>query len=750
MSDPHVLDAVAALLRSPLNAADLPPALQTELLLRGAILTLQQDGSETAIRILAQTVLEGHAEPVRALALDALDSLSQADNSDAAAALYSLYITHACDPAREIILRHNIPSPSPDDELLFGLLSGQSQRLDDSDPDYEKLSRAFLAQNTALQDRLLLAATRLQLSRWHTLLQAIREPTTERLTELVNQFAGFLPKERGLTVDLLSEQAADGDIALQETLCRLYLRCDDASAGKIALENGYLPHAPVERALFLFLTEQWRAYETLDFNHRLLITAYENADNRTRKRLLDLSRRSGQMEWFQSLSGGTRTRWLHDLSDLDWENTITRLKTAGRKEELWRLAQLVSPVWSARILLSLSKEGWQPVQADEQSIFTHLISLAKEALDSPLSIRPKHAFNLSGMEQYTAMAVSPDGNFIAFGSSTNAIPIWRISGTPAQFSIVHGVAPQTRSLIFSPDGEFLVTGVADHTLRVYRWKESKASSALEGHTGLVRSMSVTPDGRTLYSASFDGSIRAWRFPHGPALKVIHQSGGEIFGIALGPDARTIASAGADTDIQVLQLPDGRPVHSLSGHQATIISLAAAPRSDIIASYSRDRSIRVWNTLSARQLSVIDDIPEVVTALCIHPEEEMLAAAGLKGNITLYNISTSLPLYEIAAHRSAIIGLAFAPDGGQLISASVDGAVSIWGLEIHQITRQPLETFTIQRAADIEKMLRSSKTAQPDKNWLEFVLEMLRWKQRFDVQIEGPQIISVGDFDIQIG
>lgn len=751
MTSPEDFEHLAALLRSPANATNISAALHTDLMLGGAILMLQQDGSASAMQILASTVLDGFNDPTRTAALNALDQLAMEGKTEAISLLYSLYIKNACNSARDIIIRRGFQAVSTSDEILFALLSGDSQRLFTTDPSLEQLTHIFqTVESPQVQDRMLQSASRIGLSHWGITVQAIHTLSPQSLAALVERFGSFLPPERALAVLSLANCAAKGEAAAQETLCSIYLQFEEQLAGKIALENGYLPREPIDHALFLFLTGQWQQYETFDFNHRLLIAAYENSDTRMRKRLLDLARRSGQMEWFQSLSTGNRARWLTDLTDVDWESAINRLQSAERYQDLWRLAQYIAPTWSARILLFLKGKSWQPDGADERVAFANLINLADKAQSTPLVIRANHAVSLPGMEQYTCMALSSDGNFLALGTATNAIRIWRITDNPVEQAVLYGAVSQTRSLAFSPDSDYLVAGVGDHSLRVYRWQESKTAKSLEGHSGLVRSILVSPDNRALYSASFDGSIREWRFPYGPAQKTIHQSSGEIFGIALGAAAETLAAAGADTDIQVFRLPGGQLLHTLSGHQATITTLAAAPQSDLVASYSRDRSIRVWNTLSARQLSIIPNLPDVITSMCIHPNEDILAAAGLSGKITVYALSTGVPIDEITAHRKAIIGLAFTPNGKHLVSASVDGAVTIWGLETHLLARQPIESYPLHRVAELEKRIHSPETPQAEKNWFAFILGLLHWRQRFDIQIESPQIISIGDFDIQLG
>lgn len=747
---PETLVLLSHLLHSPAGAIDLPPALETELLLKGAVVSLQEDGSGDAVEILLETAHTCPIDPIRALALASLDILAQEGNPLALQALYTLAIERNVAAAREKILQHSYQSARPPRQVIFDMLSGQYERFHKMDPGYGQVTEFFLSEaETDLQERILVAAGKAGLTDWITIVDAARAPTEPMVRGVIDRYTAFQPAERRLALRLFSDLAEAGEQADLEAICDLFVRYEDREALAIALDKGYVPQDSIQRALFLFLSEQWEAYETFDFDHRLLVAAYETSDNAMRKRVLDISRRSGQVEWFQNLSGTNRQRWLRDLSDADWDTTIRSLAGANRWDELWRLTQLASPLWSAKILGLITDSGWLPDRSDEQQELNLLQNLAREAVDSPLAIRPSRSFSIPSIDDLTCMALSPDGKILALGSSSNAIHLWQLADIPIPRETLYGAVAQTRALAFSSDGEFLVSSVGDNSIRVYRWEDSKAVKTLEGHTGLVRSLVISPDSRSLYSAGFDGTVRSWRFPYGPEVKVIARSEGEYFGLALSPDGDTLVAGGADRSLDVYGLPEGNLLRQLAGHQATVTTLAAAPTTQFVASYSRDKTIRVWNTVSGRQIQSIDYGPDVVTGLCIHPNEQVLASAGYRGQIHLWNLSTGKALFELVHHKRAVIGLALNADGNLMISASADGSVTVWNLEIFLQIRQPVETAHPNRAQEIQKMLEKKTLTPPERRWLAFTQELLRWRARFDVEIEGPHTISIGEFDIQL-
>jgi WD40 repeat protein len=65
------------------------------------------------------------------------------------------------------------------------------------------------------------------------------------------------------------------------------------------------------------------------------------------------------------------------------------------------------------------------------------------------------------------------------------------------------------SVAFSPDGKTLVTGSADHTVRLWDPATGQATATLTGHTDIVLSVAFSPDGKTIASGSLDHTVRLW-------------------------------------------------------------------------------------------------------------------------------------------------------------------------------------------------------------------------------------------------
>jgi WD40 repeat protein len=64
-------------------------------------------------------------------------------------------------------------------------------------------------------------------------------------------------------------------------------------------------------------------------------------------------------------------------------------------------------------------------------------------------------------------------------------------------------------LAFSPDGKFLALGSSDGTVRVWDPVLGKELRSLEGHRGIVNSVAFSRDGKRLVSGSTDTTVLIW-------------------------------------------------------------------------------------------------------------------------------------------------------------------------------------------------------------------------------------------------
>ncbi|HMD88666.1 MAG TPA: WD40 repeat domain-containing protein [Anaerolineaceae bacterium] len=733
----------------------LQPDLLRLLLSKGIVLSLREDRGAEAITLLEKTALLSPLTQIQDLALQSLVDLAVADTPLASQAIYRLAIEQNFVAAQLAIEQSNIRFADQTTEAVFALIVGNLDLFQKTDPDLKLLTNYFLSAERAIQQVILDAANKAHLKNWTQIVQGIQEGSFESIHDLVQCYSLYLDHERALLFSLLEKMAEQGSLPAQDAICELFIETENPQARAIAYDKAYAPQEAIQRALFYFLSNNWPEYERLDFNSTLLCTAYENANAHLRRRILSTSRYSGQTEWLGLLSTGSHLRWLRDMSDADWEHTLQRLKESNKWEELWQLAQSAPPIWDANILKILDTVGWVPSRDEEKNEFNILIDLIREGLQTPPEIRsPKRLENPPG--NAACLAFSPDGRHLVAGRSDALICHWQIPDGHVYAAPWSTPDPQTRTMALSSGAEYLAAASGDNYLRIYYLPEGKLIKTLAGHTNQIRSIILLPDERSMISGGFDGSIRIWRFPQGSEVKSIEAGYGELFALAISPEGHFLLTCGVDPAIRVWSLPDGQLVRKMDGHIGTVTCLVASPSGQIAASYGRDQTIRIWNYQSGRQLTQIDpnassNTSTKITSLLIHPNEQVLIGATDNGLIKLWSISTGKEILSnpLMVHQKLINSLALSPNGESLVSSSQDGTILLWNLDTFLTSRQPVESARTDSADHIQEKLNHGAININEKNWLTFSMELIRWRQRFDVEVGDFHPIQAGEFDIEL-
>lgn len=132
-------------------------------------------------------------------------------------------------------------------------------------------------------------------------------------------------------------------------------------------------------------------------------------------------------------------------------------------------------------------------------------------------------------------------------------------------------------------------------------------------------------------------------------------------------------------------------------------------------------------------------------------DQTLVAGDDKGTLSILSTSTGeiLAPSPLNGHTQRISGLALIPGQDRLASSSADGTIAIWPLQTFVWTRTPIALTRPDLLQSAEKEMTHSYVSQQEIQWLRLIQEILKWRQRYDVEIGDVQPISVGEFDIEL-
>ncbi len=746
---PQDLLLLAGILHNPSDTEGLSEQ-ETIRLIQLGILTLLEQSPEPSTTEILLTTASSHPDPqVKFTALQALERLSAQSNQLAIDALFQLALEFDSTAARQhIIANQNRPSKSANYLLLQGLVTLESGTAIRND-ELGEFTHALLTHGgRSLQERVLSLARATRLRYWADLIEILRQETDPSFENILALYPSLSEIERSLALHYLG-RAAQHRTSARELICRLFTQYEDRAARDLAVNHGYIPENPTEKALFLFLTEQWEQYHQIDANHAALINAYETNHRAIRRRILAVSRQSGQIEWLREISHTADIRWLGDLTDPDWELTITRLLNNGRFEELWKLAQSAPAFWSVKIFESLNKSNWSPTDPSDQTAYSSLVSLALECVHHKLDLQPTKTFHaLSG--DLTCLALNHSADLLTAGSMGQAIYIWQLPEGDLQLPAFMGPATTTRAIAFSPDSEYLAAASGDQRVRIFRLQNHQILKTLEGHRGLIRALLIHPGGRVMVTAGFDGTVRFWRFPHGSEIKTVTAPVKEIFCLSLLHRGDVVASAGAGAEISLWKIPEGTLIRQLYSPASGITHLAASSSSDLLASAGRDRSLTVWNTASGQIVRQWTDLPATIMGLSFHPDDQVILSAGSDGWITLWSIPTGRMIARLKdPSGQPLTALTASIDGEWLVSANASGRLYLWNLSTFLWSRRANQPGNRIRLSQLTNRLEQPTVSPGERPWLAFMIAINKFSQRFDIELTETLTIPIGEFDIEI-
>jgi WD40 repeat protein len=174
-------------------------------------------------------------------------------------------------------------------------------------------------------------------------------------------------------------------------------------------------------------------------------------------------------------------------------------------------------------------------------------------LDLTVPGRPLVPLSITEPKGVWALALSPDGQTVAWGTGGKLVRVWRPvspNGPRAFTPLKLGC----RALAVSPDGERLAAA-DDWDVKLYNLARHRELGTLKGHKGAVVALAWGPDGRTLASGSWDRSVRFWDPAQGRVRAVLPWPIGKVGAVACSPDGLRMAASGDEGTLLVWDLDE---------------------------------------------------------------------------------------------------------------------------------------------------------------------------------------------------
>lgn len=282
----------------------------------------------------------------------------------------------------------------------------------------------------------------------------------------------------------------------------------------------------------------------------------------------------------------------------------------------------------------------------------------------------------------TSLSFSPDGKYIASGSRARgsreyAVIVTRISDKKEVARVMHenGV----NAVSFSADGQYIITGGADNTVQITRLFNYAEDSSLRG-----RVLPFSSDGEYIFILGGDynsGTVRVVRFSDKQEMARVTLDPWQFRNAASSPDRKYLVSGGWNHRSMWKELPDKTSVKRISEDSEVaqikpkggLHAVSFSPDGRYIATSAGDR-VYVTRVSDFEEVAQIEH-ENLARELAFSSNSEYLATGSFDGDARVTRISDNEEVVRVT-HGKAVHAVGLSPDGAYVLSGSADSTARI--------------------------------------------------------------------------
>ena len=268
----------------------------------------------------------------------------------------------------------------------------------------------------------------------------------------------------------------------------------------------------------------------------------------------------------------------------------------------------------------------------------------------------------------TAVAYSPDGQFLVAGSATGDVLLWNIHERKLQ-TMRPALSGPISALSVSDDG-FAVA--ADTNQRLIGWDiPTGRREQLPRLPSAVTFIAFRPGQFEVTLGLQDGTL-AVLTPAGLKGRPSRHKGGVKCGV-YSQDGRRLITGGADGRVIVWNADDQTVIADKRGHAAEVSNVVLLTEHGEAVSADWNGEIVVWDIRSwnvVRRRLVADGIADLAV------QQNQLVVASWSGSLQWRGLEDDRLLRE-GKLPGAILGIAASPDGNTVASVCGDRAIRLW-------------------------------------------------------------------------
>lgn len=287
------------------------------------------------------------------------------------------------------------------------------------------------------------------------------------------------------------------------------------------------------------------------------------------------------------------------------------------------------------------------------------------------------------------VCISPDGLFVYSADDEGILRKHNLLDGTLVWPVSH--SKPLSALAVSPDGEFIAAGTRDWSSTTFQiWDKEGWMKISIPHAGTVNKVIFSFDSQKAACCSEDKTIVVWDRGSNTVLWTFNIAE-PVYDICFTPDGQKLISTGPDFSVAVWDLNTGSR-QNFTGHTGQITAVAVNSSGTLMASGSMDWRTKGWNSMGENLWS--HDLSGAVTKVLFFPESDTLLSASEDKVLRCRNGLTGEKIWE-GSFSGIIRDIIINKAGDRILVITDDGVLTFMESETGVIIWQQNTGLTLR-------------------------------------------------------
>ena len=339
-----------------------------------------------------------------------------------------------------------------------------------------------------------------------------------------------------------------------------------------------------------------------------------------------------------------------------------------------------------------------------------------------------------------AVAISPDGKYIATGSRDKSAKVWDVeSGRELRSYLGH--QHTVNGVEFSPDGKLLATSSADNTAKLWDVLTGKELFSTPDDKEYLTDVAISPNGQYLVCGGYGDSAQVWEIGSKSLVVKIPVSAdkGSGYGIniAFSPDGKWLAFGEDNKTANVYATNNWKLTYTFKPEQGwcggcgTMVSFS--PDSKLLARQGLNSSVEVFDLQTGKSVKTYGDEFKQIAGVAFSPDGKTLMAAGDMQILQWDVQSKKSKIKFTTSDKDDVNEAIYSTDGKLILTASNDNTATAW----QSLDSAKVKVFTgILNSAE-----KGGLNYDPNNYWESYIAKYVRLKNTILLSPDGKGFLK---------